>query len=257
MKEKMNGEHSLIVGGTKGIGRSVVDLLASQHHLVSVISRRSPSEPTVQADNVYYWTADITDIKSTLGVLGEIIKKNGKLNHLVFCQRFRGQEDNWTGEIETTLTATKRIVEYFVDRFDSNNASIVFVGSISGSLAVKYAPLAYHVAKGGLNQLAKYYAVTLGPKNIRVNCVVPGTILKENSKDFFLKNEELHTFYKKIIPLGRMGTANEVADVISFLCSSKSSFVTGQNIVIDGGVSVQWQEELATRLAAKGFKSND
>lgn len=253
---KVKREHSLVIGGTKGIGRSVVNLLASRQHRVSVISRQGSLKQIRSAAKADYWSADITNVKSATKALNNTIRKNGKLNHVVFCQRFRGPINAWNDELETTLTATKRIVEHLTARFDTYNASIVFVGSLSGSLVIKNASLAYHVAKAGLSQMAKYYAVLLGPKNIRVNCVIPGTILKEDSKHFFLRNKKLLAFYEKIIPLKRMGTANEVANVIAFLCSPESSFITGQNIVVDGGVSMQLQEELAARFAVKGFKSN-
>lgn len=98
--------------------------------------------------------------------------------------------------------------------------------------------------------MVRYYAVTLGPRRIRVNSVSPGTVLKDESKDFYLKNEQLYNLYKGIIPLGRMGTAEEVANVVAFLCSSKASFITGQNIVVDGGLSLIWQETLARKVAS-------
>ena len=72
--------------------------------------------------------------------------------------------------------------------------------------------------------------------------------LKEESKHFYFQNEELHNLYKSIIPLGRMGTAEELANTIAFLCSPKSSFITGQTIIVDGGISLQWHESLARKL---------
>jgi NAD(P)-dependent dehydrogenase (short-subunit alcohol dehydrogenase family) len=109
----------------------------------------------------------------------------------------------------------------------------------------------YHAAKSGLLGLCRYYAHRLGPREIRVNCVSLGTILKENSKKFFLEQKELHELYCRITPLRRMGTAKEVAEVVGFLLSEKASFITGQEIVVDGGVGLQWQESLARGLAIK------
>ena len=83
---------------------------------------------------------------------------------------------------------------------------------------------------------------------MRVNGVSPGSILKERSKEFYNANPRLRDLYKDIIPLGRMGTAEEVAQTIAFLCSRRASFITGQNLVVDVGLSLEWQESMARRL---------
>jgi NAD(P)-dependent dehydrogenase (short-subunit alcohol dehydrogenase family) len=107
----------------------------------------------------------------------------------------------------------------------------------------------YHVAKAGLDQLARYYAVVLGQKGIRVNVVSPGTVLKPENRDFYLGNERLQTLFKKVVPLGRMGTAQEVAEVIDFLGGPKASFITGQTLLVDGGVNLLSTETLARTLS--------
>ncbi|HEX8096589.1 MAG TPA: SDR family oxidoreductase, partial [Pyrinomonadaceae bacterium] len=95
----------------------------------------------------------------------------------------------------------------------------------------------------------RYYAVKLGPRGVRVNCVSPGAVLKDESKDFYLKNERLYNLYRRITPLGRMATSEEIADVVTFLCGPKAAFITGQNIIVDGGLSLGWHESLARGLA--------
>lgn len=238
----MKKKHFLVVGGTQGIGRNLVQLLSDQGHEVSVIARKPP----VEKDGAFYWSVDLLDSKKLTKTLSEIIKKNGTINGLVFFQRYRDGKDSWSGEIETSLSATKSVIEFLVPHFNSQEASVVLVGSVNSHLIAKRLPVGYHIAKAGLVQLARYYAVLLGPKGIRVNCVSPGTILKNESKDFYLKNKSLTRFYKTAAPLGRMGSPNEVAEIVSFLCSEKSSLITGQEIIADGGVSLQWQESLAS-----------
>jgi NAD(P)-dependent dehydrogenase (short-subunit alcohol dehydrogenase family) len=244
----MSREHTLVIGGTKGIGRCCVQLLAGTGHVVSVIGRSAP--PADDRDMaIHHWAADLLDPAALDRAVTEIVGRNGILHHLVFCQRYRGMEDEWSGELETSLTATRTVIEGLRDSFDRANASIVIVSSINARLISPHLPLSYHIAKASLVQMVRYYAVTLGPRGIRVNSVSPGTVLKEESRARCLQNEALMNVSRQFTPLGRMGTAEEVASVVEFLCSSKSSFLTGQDIVVDGGLSLQFQEPLVMRAA--------
>jgi len=244
-----HGEHTLVIGGTKGIGLCFVGLLASAGHLVSVIGRAAPSKGLPTGD-VHHWPVDLLDHDRLSRALSEVVERNGKLHHLVFFQRYRGKGEEWAGEIETSLTATRMVIERVSNHFDRSNASIVLVSSINAHLISPNLPLGYHVAKAGLVQMVRYYAVTLGPKGIRVNSISPGTVLKEESRRAYLQNEKLMNLYRRLTPLERMGTAEDVAHVVEFLCSPKSSFLTGQDIVVDGGLSLQLQEALVVRLEA-------
>jgi NAD(P)-dependent dehydrogenase (short-subunit alcohol dehydrogenase family) len=244
-------KHSLVIGGTRGIGRAVARTLAGESHILSVIGRRPPPETDQIMSNVYYWAVDLLDREGLSKALADIIQRNGGISNLVFLQRYRGQGDDWTGEVETSLAATRHVIEGLIGEFDdTGEKSIVIVSSVASHLVADEQPLSYHVAKAGLNQMVRYYAVTLGPKGIRVNSVSPGTILKEEAQEFYLQNEQLHNLYKKVIPLGRMGTSEEIANVVAFLCSPSASFITGQDIVVDGGLSLQWQETLVRKVAS-------
>lgn len=150
------------------------------------------------------------------------------------------------------MTASKNVIERLADEFDgSNENSIVLVSSLAGHFIAEEQPLSYHLAKAGINQMVRYYAFALGPKGIRVNCVSSGAVLKGESKDFYLQNKQIYDLYKRIIPLGRMVTSEDIAHVIAFLCSPKASLMTGQNLIVDGGVSLQGQESLARKLTGQ------
>lgn len=235
--------HTLVIGGSRGTGKVIAQTLVKAGHEISVIGKRNAT-----SDN-HYFQADLTDWNKTEMVLREIIQKKGKLNHIVFCQRFRGIEDDWVGEIDTSLTGTKNVIEWSKNRFKSSlNNSIVIISSVAHNFIALEQPVSYHVAKAGLEGLIRYYAVTLGFKKIRVNAISPGTILKKESEDYYLKNKPLQDLYKQIIPLGRMCKSEDVADLALFLCNPQSQFITGQNITIDGGLSLQGHESLAREL---------
>ena len=92
-------------------------------------------------------------------------------------------------------------------------------------------PVTYSVVKHGIVGLTKYLASYWSSKNIRVNCLSPGGIYNKQDKNFTKK-------IKKLIPLNRMAHKNEYNEVIQFLCSDASSYMTGQNIIIDGGRTI-------------------
>jgi NAD(P)-dependent dehydrogenase (short-subunit alcohol dehydrogenase family) len=236
----------LVIGGTRGIGREVVRLFAESGSMVSVFGRRPPPPGDSQGEALRYWAVDLTDATGTAKALEGVLER-GPVHNVVFLQRYRGTEDSWQGEIETSLTASKRVIESLAGHFGTPG-SVVFVSSVASELVVHNQPLSYHLGKAGMDQLIRYYAVNLGPLGIRVNGVAPATTLKDESREVYCGNPELYGLYEKMIPLRRMGTACEVAEVIGFLCSPKASFITGQTIVVDGGLTLQFQESLVRGL---------
>jgi NAD(P)-dependent dehydrogenase (short-subunit alcohol dehydrogenase family) len=249
MSRRRAKKHALIIGGTKGAGRVAARMLRSEGYTVSVIARRRPATAAQRTPGVRYWEADVANVETVRPVLKNILSKCGKITSLLFFQRFRGEGDTWLGEFNISLTATARLIEMLVDEFDLKDCGVVMVSSINAHFISPSLPLSYHVGKAGLNQIVRYYAVVLGARGIRVNSVSPATFLKDESRAFFLKNKPLLKLYEKIIPLGRMSTAEEVVQPAMFLCSRKASFVTGQDIIVDGGLTLQYQEVLARQLA--------
>ncbi|EAT59789.1 SDR family NAD(P)-dependent oxidoreductase [Chlorobium ferrooxidans] len=240
--------HAIIIGGSKGLGRVVAQQMKLRGDQISVVSRNRPPLAE-EVEGVNYYTADIADTTALQHALEGCILQSGEVNYLIFCQRYRGSGDAWTGEIDVSLTASKFAVEYLQDRFvKGGDCGIVFVSSVFGDRVGEGQPVSYHIGKAGMNHMARYYAVNLGGKGIRTNAVTPFTFLKKESKDFYLNNTELLALYEEIIPLGRMATAEDSANVIAFLCSPAAAFVNGQNIYVDGGLSLVWPETLARKL---------
>jgi NAD(P)-dependent dehydrogenase (short-subunit alcohol dehydrogenase family) len=104
---------------------------------------------------------------------------------------------------------------------------------------------AYHVAKAALVQLARYHAVRLGPRGIRVNLVSPAAMVKRESRP---SSRAWVAAQRKAIPLGRAPSADEVAAGVLFLCGSGAAMITGQDLVIDGGLTLVTHESLARLL---------
>lgn len=242
--------HSLLIGGTKGLGRVVARQLAQRGDAVSVLGRSQIPAPEQSAGIIDSYKLDINDSAAVSTALEEMVAKRGPLNYCVFLQRYRGKGDDWVGEIQTTLTATKNIVEIISSHMAAEgDKALLMVSSVFATYVGEGQAASYHVAKAGLDQLMRFYALNLGPKGVRCNGVTPFTFLKDESKQFYLDNKELMDVYEDIIPLGRMATTEDIANVIEYLCSKHASFVSGQNIFVDGGLSLVWPETLARRMA--------
>ncbi|MBX9690016.1 MAG: SDR family oxidoreductase [Candidatus Obscuribacterales bacterium] len=245
--------HTVIIGGSSGLGRVVASSFIEQGHVVSVVGSRSAEKVINLESPAYrYFQVDLCDQRSITANLTKVLSPISRLNNLIFTQRYRGPAaESWTGEFETSVSATRSVIDFMTERFSGDGGdAIVIVSSLYGSLVGDSQSLSYHVSKAALDQLLRYYAVVLGKLQIRVNGVSPGTFVKEESQEFYRNNSALTELYARITPLGRICAAEEVAEVISFLCSDKSSFITGQNIVVDGGASLVSQETIARNLVS-------
>ena len=227
---------SIIVGGSKGIGLAISNKLKNRGDNVCILSR-----------NNYYSQVD----HIPFDLLGEnfhenclkIVHEMAPIDNLVFCQKNRSDIGDYDYEFDLTVRAVHNFIEIATNHF-SKNGSIVVLGSPAGQFIVNEQPMAYHASKAALEHLVRYYAVKLGPSSVCVNCILPGTVIKKENKEFYNKNIELKELFKKIIPLARQGTSEDIANVVNFLCSSDSSFITGQSIYVDGGLSIVGQESL-------------
>jgi NAD(P)-dependent dehydrogenase (short-subunit alcohol dehydrogenase family) len=240
--------HLLVVGGTRGIGRAVAQRLAADDQSVSVIGR---DERARDSDHrITSWAVDVSDLPALRATLDRIVGAEGPLSGAVLLQRYRGGGDDWAGEIATSVTATRVLIEWAGDHFQDlgRGKSIVVVSSIASRYIASEQPVSYHVAKAAMSQMVRYYAVSLGRKGIRINAICPGTIVKEESKAFYAGHPEIEALFRDIVPLGRMGTADDVAELAAFLVSGRTGFLTGQNIVLDGGVSLQSHESMGRHL---------
>lgn len=239
-------DHILIVGGSSGAGRAAARRFQAAGYVVSIISRRPPVA-SMRLRGAFYWSADISLTEELGSILRNVIVKNGALSAVAFFQRYRGEGDQWRGEMQTSLFGTKNVIDALVRHAETKNCSIVVVSSVNAWLISKNATVGYHVAKACVNELVRVYAAVLAPLNIRLNSVSPGTFIKKETRRFFAEAQELTLRRARLIPLRRLGAAEEVADAVFFLASKNSSVLTGQNIVVDGGLSLVYQEDLVRR----------
>jgi NAD(P)-dependent dehydrogenase (short-subunit alcohol dehydrogenase family) len=243
----MAERHFLIVGGTRGIGRALVrHLLDGEENCVSVIGRNPGMD--VESPRLTQYATDVSNRDALLSSLDQAVERFGKLSCAVFLQRHRAEGDEFEMELTVALCATKNAIEHLVGRSyfsdDGQSNSIVLVSSIADGYVAPEQSLGYHLGKAGLSHLARYYAFELGPIGIRVNSVSPCVVAKEEAREFFEKNQWLVDRFSKFIPLARMGKPQDVVNAIMFFASEQASYITGQNIVVDGGLTLRSHESL-------------
>ncbi len=229
--------HALVVGGTRGIGLAVVRRLAAAGARVSVAARTDPGE--LAAPGARFWRLDMEDTASLAGRVRELAAAHGPIGNVVLLQRYRGSGDDWHGELGVSATGTREVIEAAAELFDERGGSIVLLCSHSSQFVSHNQPVSYHVGKAAIRQLARYYAVALGPRGIRVNCVTPGHVLKENGRGL-----EGAAAVLAGTPLRRIATADDIAAIVAFLCGDDASLLTGQDLVVDGGTSLHQHETL-------------
>lgn len=236
-------KHYVIIGGSSGLGKVVALKLLMQNNKVTVISRNDPkilpNNGEIQHIPLDFLKIDELDLKKAV----EKITQFGNIDYMIFAQRYRGDQRSFANEMRVTIEAPIKLIDAAVNYFRMDyDAAIVFLSSVYGKYTGSSQPVEYHVAKAGVDALVKYYSVSLGRSGVRVNGVSPLTYLKHESASYYKKNNLLQK-YVKSVPLKRMGMVDEIADVVLFLASNKSTYVNGQNIIIDGGLSSIWAEE--------------
>tara|TARA_Y100000590_G_scaffold460725_1_gene620732 strand:- start:1708 stop:2418 length:711 start_codon:yes stop_codon:yes gene_type:complete len=226
---------SLITGGTRGIGSIITEVLNERGDHVITLSRRAENHPN-------HFSVDISS-KKQLSKLTKSLEST-TIDNLIFCHRYRGE--SWNKEFQISLGAVRHTIEALKTKF-SSDCSIVIIGSNAGRFILDEQSLAYHVTRAALENLMRYYAVRLGPRGIRCNCVLPTTIIKPENKDFFTNDNPVRQLIEDVTPINRMGEASDIAYLVEFLCSDKASFITGQSIFVDGGISALGHESIARR----------
>jgi NAD(P)-dependent dehydrogenase (short-subunit alcohol dehydrogenase family) len=140
--------------------------------------------------------------------------------------------------IEVNLTGTYLTCQAFgrACRDAGHGGAIVNVSSMSATVVnVPQHQVSYHASKAGVDMVTKALAVEWAPLGIRVNAIAPGYILSDMTRQFTAANPELAERWRGLIPAGRMGEPADLEGLVALLCSSSSSYLTGQSVVIDGG----------------------
>ncbi len=249
----LNGKVAIVTGSSRGIGRAIAERLA-EHGAKVVVSSRKP-EPCKEVADAINKThgkgtaivvpANISSKDELKNLIAETNKQLGKVDVLV-CNAASNpyygpladiQDDQFRKIFDNNVMSNLWLVQLVAPQMmQRKDGSIIIVSSIGG---LRGSPVigAYCVSKAADFQLARNLAVEYGPHNVRVNCIAPGLIKTDFARALWEDPERLKT-REETTPLRRIGRPDEIAGAAVFLASAAGSFVTGQNIVIDGGVTI-------------------
>ena len=251
MDMKLKGQKALITGGTKGIGRAIADTLADEGCDVAICARTAADvESALAALRAKGVRAtgkgiDVGNAEVLKAWVKEAAEELGGLDILVSNVSGAGApgEAGWKSNFEYDMMGAVRSVEAALPFLSkSANGNIIMISSTAALEKFMQAG-PYNALKAALIQYSGALSQDLGPKGIRVNCVSPGPIYIEGGSWGNIK-KHMTAFYDSTlaqIPLGRMGTAAEVAAQVALLASPLAGFTTGTNIVIDGGITKRIQ----------------
>lgn len=263
LKELMNlkGRVALIAGGAGHIGSVMASALAELGaHVVLLDNDKTKCDGKVKIISDLYnieafsLKVDLSEEKEVRSVPEHILKKFGRLDILVNSAALVGisklkgwsvpfdeqSADTWRKALEVNLTSVFVLTQVCKELLSaSNNGSIINIGSVYGMLGPDMGlyedtnmgnPAAYAASKGGILQLTRWLATVLAP-SIRVNAITPGGVFR-NHKEPFLQR------FLKHIPLKRMATEEDFKGAVAYLASDMSLYVTGHNLIVDGGWTV-------------------
>jgi 3-oxoacyl-[acyl-carrier protein] reductase len=229
----------LVTGGNRGIGLATAKQFAAQGHRVAITYR---SEPPVDSDGLFAVRCDVTDAQQIDDAFAQIDKELGPVEIVVSNAGItrdglvlRMKDDDFTDVLDANLTAGFRIARRAVKGMMKGRwGRIIFVSSIVGA-AGQAGQANYAASKAGLVGLARSLAKEFASRNITVNIVAPGPIATDMLDAL---PEERRQAMAEAVPLGRLGSPDEVAGVICFLASDAAAFVTGAVVPVDGGMAM-------------------
>jgi NAD(P)-dependent dehydrogenase (short-subunit alcohol dehydrogenase family) len=250
MATELEGKVGLVTGGTSGIGRETAVLFAKAGAKVVVAGRRAPEgEETIElvraagGEGLFVKT-DVSKASEVETLIQKAVEKFGRLDVAfnnagiegVWTPIVRQSEEDWDRTIAINLKGVWLCLKYEIRQMlkQGSSAAIVNMSSITGLVGGAGAA-AYSASKHGVIGLTQSAALENAKKGIRINAVCPG-VVETSMADRLFRPPTVHKYVLSCHPIGRFGRPMEIAEAVVWMCSERASFMTGQSLVVDGGL---------------------
>lgn len=241
----MSKKTVLITGATRGIGKAILEAFNNDYLIIGTgtseesLSSISENLKSLKIEGKAF-KLDLNDRQSikalSLSLDKEEIYPDILINNAGITRdniMLRMQEDEWDDVINIHLNGQYLLIKSFLKKMVKNRwGRIINISSTSAALGNK-GQANYAAAKAGIEAMSRSLARELGSRNINVNCVAPGFIETDMTKEISKGNED---FFASQIPLGRLGKSSEIAEVVHFLASDQANYITGQTLHVNGGL---------------------
>lgn len=245
----LTGKRAIVTGATRGIGRAIAEQLVKEGCAVAICAR-NPDEVTravaalqALAGAGAQVSGGVADVASRAAVDAWVAASASALGGIdivvanVSALAGAPGEDSWRAGMEIDVLGTVRTVEAAMPHLEQSSAAAIVAVSSTAALEAFGGPRAYNAVKAAVINYVSNLATQLAPKNIRANTVSPGTIYFDDGV-WGTRKRDMPAIYAAALaqnPMGRMGTPAEVANAVAFVASPAASFITGANLVVDGG----------------------
>lgn len=244
---ELEGKIVLVTGASSGIGKAVALRFAKEGASVAAVARRKDrlNDLVQDADGrIHPIAADLSKESDTRACADEVLKKLGGVDILIHAAGIIGTGtienttlEQWDTMMNINLRSIFHLTQCCLPSLMERRGNIVSLSSVAGLRSFP-GVLAYSVSKAGVDQFTRCVALDLAPKGVRVNAVDPGVVVTELHRAGGMNEEQYQAFLersKTTHPLGRVGTPEEVTELILFLASDRASWITGATYSIDGG----------------------
>ena len=248
----LKGKKVLITGGSKGIGRAIATLMAAEGAEIAICARNAEEVESAVAAlketgaKAIGAAVDVADKAALQSWIGSVAEELGGIDILVPNVSAGGgqmDENGWRANLEVDILGTTHAIEAAMPSLTASGAGSVVVIGTTAAVEDFLGPQTYNAMKAALIVHSQGLAHALAGSGIRVNCVSPGPIMIKGGAWDYIQNN-LPDIYNSTLanqPMGRMGSAEEVANAVAFLASPAGSWVTGVNLVVDGGFTKRVQ----------------